>query len=117
MRDLKNKLISSKNTKNIQTRKGKSFGYQVLGFGAGASGAAPYAADFLVIAGGGGGGNDTGSGAGAGGYRNSFSSETSGGGGSSETSLTLTPATSYTITIGGGGAAGVSGANNRWCRS
>ena len=35
MRDLKNKLTSSKNTKNIQTRKGKSFGYQVLGFGAG----------------------------------------------------------------------------------
>ena len=39
MRDLKNKLTSSKNTKNIQTRKGKSFGYQVLGFGAGGSGA------------------------------------------------------------------------------
>ena len=38
MRDLKNKLTSSKNTKNIQTRKGKSFGYQVLGFGAGGAG-------------------------------------------------------------------------------
>ena len=37
MRDLKNKLTSGKNTKNIQTRKGKSFGYQVLGFGAGGS--------------------------------------------------------------------------------
>ena len=35
MRDLKNKLTSSKNTKNIQPRRGKSFGYQVLGFGAG----------------------------------------------------------------------------------
>ena len=35
MRDIKNKLTSGKNTKNIQTRKGKSFGYQVLGFGAG----------------------------------------------------------------------------------
>ena len=35
MRDLKNKLTSSKNTKNIQRRKGKSFGYQVLGFGSG----------------------------------------------------------------------------------
>jgi len=35
MRDIKNKLTSSKNTSNIQTRKGKSFGYQVLGFGAG----------------------------------------------------------------------------------
>ena len=39
MRDLKNKLTSGKNTKNIQRRKGKSFGYQILGFGsAGASG-------------------------------------------------------------------------------
>ena len=38
MRDLKNKLTSGKNTKNIQNRKGKSFGYQVLGFGAGGSG-------------------------------------------------------------------------------
>lgn len=38
MRDLKNKLTSSKNTKNIQNRKGKSFGYQVLGFGAGGGG-------------------------------------------------------------------------------
>jgi len=37
MRDLKNKLTLGKNTKNIQTRKGKSFGYQVLGFGAGGS--------------------------------------------------------------------------------
>jgi hypothetical protein len=35
MRDIKNKLTSSKNTSNIQNRRGKSFGYQVLGFGAG----------------------------------------------------------------------------------
>ena len=42
MRDIKNKLTSSKNTKNIQTRKGKSFGYQVLGFGAGGSVPPPY---------------------------------------------------------------------------
>ena len=47
MRDIKNKLTSSKNTKNIQTRKGKSFGYQVLGFGAGGS-----AATFLTATGG-----------------------------------------------------------------
>ena len=33
MKDLKNKLTSSKSTKNITTRKGKSFGYQILGFG------------------------------------------------------------------------------------
>ena len=40
MRDLKNKLTSGKNTKNTQSRRGKSFGYQVLGFGAGGAGAA-----------------------------------------------------------------------------
>ena len=44
MRDLKNKLTSGKNTKNIQPRKGKSFGYQVLGFGAGG------AADAFIVA-------------------------------------------------------------------
>ena len=38
MRDLKNKLTTGKNTKNIQGRKGKMFGYQVLGFGAGGAG-------------------------------------------------------------------------------
>ena len=47
MRDLKNKLTSSKNSKNIQNRKGKSFGYQVLGFGAGGGGS-----PFLVATGG-----------------------------------------------------------------
>jgi len=40
MRDLKNKLTSGKNTKTIQNRKAKSFGYQVLGFG---SGGVPFA--------------------------------------------------------------------------
>ena len=35
MRDIKNKLTSGKNTKNIKPRRGKMFGYQVLGFGAG----------------------------------------------------------------------------------
>ena len=86
MRDLPNKLISGKNLKNIQSRKSKSFGYQVLGFGAGSSGAAfSGLCDFLVIAGGGGGGGngDNGGGGGAGGYRASFNSEASGGGGSS----------------------------------
>ncbi len=85
MRDLKNKLTSGKNTKNTQSRKGKSFGYQVLGFGSG-GGAGPYLANFLVIAGAGG-GAASGGGAGAGGYRTS--SGTSGGGGSAETALTL----------------------------
>ena len=37
MRDIKKILTSSKNTSNIQQRKGKSFGYQVLGFGSGGS--------------------------------------------------------------------------------
>jgi hypothetical protein len=36
MRDIKNKLTSGKNTKNTRGRKGKSFGYQILGFGGGA---------------------------------------------------------------------------------
>ena len=70
----------------------------------------PYTVDFLVIAGGGGsqgGSFATGSGGGgAGGYRNSYSTETSGGGGSSETSLSFNTGTVYTITVGGGGAAG-----------
>ena len=48
MRDLKNKLTSGKNTSNIQTRKGKSFGYQVLGFGSG--GSAP--PEFIAASGG-----------------------------------------------------------------
>ena len=49
MRDLKNKLTSSKNTKNIKNRKGKSFGYQVLGFGAGGGGGPPQVINYLVI--------------------------------------------------------------------
>ena len=35
MRDLKNNLTPGKNSKNIQSKKTKGFGYQVLGFGAG----------------------------------------------------------------------------------
>jgi hypothetical protein len=71
-----------------------------------------YSVDFLVIAGGGGGGGSTGThnagGGGAGGYRNSFSTETSGGGGSSEASLTFNVGTVYTVTVGAGGAGGIS---------
>ena len=55
MRELKNKLASGKNTKNIQQRRGKSFGYQVLGFGAGEA-AVLYSADMLIIGGGASGG-------------------------------------------------------------
>ena len=92
MRDLKNKLTSSKNTKNIQNRRGKSFGYQVLGFGAGDSG--PAILDYLVIAGGGSGGAGDGCGAGAGGYLTGFED--------------YVESTTYTVTIGSGGS-GVSG--------
>ena len=92
MRDLKNKLTSSKNTKNIQNRRGKSFGYQVLGFGAGDSG--PAILDYLVIAGGGSAGAGDGCGGGAGGYLTGFED--------------YVESTTYTVTIGSGGS-GVSG--------
>ena len=78
-----------------------------------------YTADFLVIGGGAGGGFNYGGGGGAGGYRNSFNSEASGGGGSSESSITIEGATTYTITVGNGGAGrdtdggnGVAGGNS-----
>ena len=55
MREIKNKLTTGKNTKNTQSRKAKSFGYQILGFGSG--GGLPVrslVADMMVIGGGGG---------------------------------------------------------------
>ena len=64
--------------------------------------------DFLVVAGGGAGGEATGSagygrgGGGAGGLRTSYS--TSGGGASAESKLSIGSGTSYTMTVGGGGA-------------
>jgi hypothetical protein len=76
---------------------------------------------FLVIAGGAGGGggnyNNSGSaqyagGGGAGGYRNSYASETSGANSATETPLTVTSGTTYTITVGGGGAKGGFGTYN-----
>ena len=61
--------------------------------------------DFLVVAGGGPGGfAESGGGGGAGGLRTSYGS-TSGGGASAESQLTLGANTSYTITVGAGGAA------------
>ena len=62
--------------------------------------------DYLVVAGGGPSGlNGTSgtAGGGAGGYRSSWNSETSGGGAASETGLTAS-ATTYTVTVGAGGA-------------
>ena len=55
MRDLKNNLTTyGKGSTNIQSRRIKGFGYQVLGFGAG-GGAGPLPVEYLVLAGGGGG--------------------------------------------------------------
>jgi len=48
-----------------------SFGYRILGFGAG-GGAAVLEFDYLVVAGGGGSGSDDGGGGGGGGYRTSY---------------------------------------------
>jgi len=104
MRDLKNKLTSSKNTKNIKNRRGKSFGYQVLGFGAGGA-AEVLSVEYLVIAGGGGANPSIYSGlaAGAGGFRTSVASATSGGGASAEPPFEAEYATPYTVTVGAGG--------------
>ena len=60
--------------------------------------------DFLVVAGGGSGGGIYGGGGGAGGLRTSYGSN-SGGGQSAETALTIDEGTSYTVTVGAGGAA------------
>lgn len=69
-------------------------------------------ADYLVVAGGGGGGRENfdsgiGGGGGAGGLRSTVG--TTGGGGSLESALSLTAGTSYTVTIGAGGAARTTG--------
>jgi hypothetical protein len=65
--------------------------------------------DYLVIAGGGGGSMGRGGG-GAGGYRTSAG--TSGGGGSAESTLSLDAGTSYTVTVGAGGANDTAGSNS-----
>ena len=75
--------------------------------------AVPYAVKYLVVAGGGasGGGasygnSNGGGGGGGGGLRSNNTGDTSGGGNaaSNETSVTFQPNTSYTITVGAGGA-------------
>lgn len=63
---------------------------------------------FLVVAGGGGGGRGRGGGGGAGGYRSSVTSESSGGGSSAESALSVAKGSTYTVTIGAGGAGGPS---------
>ena len=67
--------VEGKNSKNKKSRKGKMFGYQVLGFGSG-GGATSATVDYLIIAGGGGGGGGIGGGGGAGGFRTSADSAT-----------------------------------------
>ena len=68
-----------------------------------------YSVDYLVVAGGGSGGNtyqnsgNSAGGGGAGGYRTSVG--TSGGGASAESTLNVSVGSSYTVTIGAGGAA------------
>ena len=72
MRKIRNLLPSEgKSSKNTQSRKGKSFGYQMLGFGGG-SGAPTLDFDYLIVGGGGGGAGSQAAGAGAGGFRTSY---------------------------------------------
>jgi hypothetical protein len=67
--------------------------------------------DYLVVAGGGsGGGGSSGGGGGAGGLRSTVTA--TGGGGTLETALSLTAGTTYTATVGAGGAIGVKGSNS-----
>jgi hypothetical protein len=63
-------------------------------------------ADYLVVAGGGGGGSRIGGGGGAGGFRSTVTA--TGGGGSLENPLSLSSGSAYTVTVGAGGAGGVS---------
>ena len=93
MKDIKNNLTTSKNSTNIQSRKTKSFGYQVLGFGGGETPIDPVDFDYLVLAGGGAGQQGLGGGGGGGGHRTSFP------GGTKVTVDTK----ETTITVGAGG--------------
>jgi hypothetical protein len=67
-----------------------------------------YSVDFLLVGGGGGGGQRAGGGAGAGGLRTSYGT-TSGGGSMAESSLFFDTNSTYTITVGSGGAYGSNG--------
>jgi|TARA_R110000824_G_scaffold243400_1_gene432042 hypothetical protein len=104
MRDLKNNHITyGKGSTNIQSKRTKSFGYQILGFGSGGGAAAQASFDYLVIAGGGATGGGLFGGGGAGGFRTSFPGGTK-----------ILVESGTTITVGAGGVAGtypVSGAD------
>ena len=71
MKNINNLHTSGKSSTNIQSKRIKGFGYQVLGFGSG-SGAGPVEMDYLLIGSGGGGSPWPGGGGGGGGYRTSF---------------------------------------------
>jgi hypothetical protein len=62
--------------------------------------------DYLVVAGGASGGSNKGAGGGAGGLRSTVTA--TGGGGSLESALSLSSGTSYTVTVGAGGARNLS---------
>ena len=102
MRDLKNNLTSSKSSRNIQSKKTKGFGYQILGFGSG-GGAKEYTVNFLVIAGGGAGGGGGGGGGGAGGYR------ASGYGPSPRQTCSIAAGGVLNVVVGAGGASNTGG--------
>ena len=49
--EIDKKLTAGKSTKNTQDRKGKSFGYQILGFGSGGGGPICITYDWFVVGG------------------------------------------------------------------
>lgn len=71
-----------------------------------------YLVEYVIAAGGGGGAANWAAGGGAGGYRSSVVGENSGGGTNAESRATVSAGTSYTITVGAGGASGSSGSNS-----
>ena len=97
---------SNKKRTSARSRRQKSFGYQILGFGGG-SGVTPVTVSYLVVAGGGGGGDSgQGGGGGAGGYRNSFDGPTP------LKSGTIDIGGDIPVTVGAGGAVDVNGSNS-----
>jgi len=83
-------------------------------FRGGGAGVTDVIAEYVVVAGGGGGGiggSYTGPGGGGGGYLSSYGTENSGGGFGTWPKAALIRGTSYTVTIGAGGAANSIGSN------
>tara|TARA_R100001129_G_scaffold26257_2_gene17522 strand:- start:6299 stop:7255 length:957 start_codon:yes stop_codon:yes gene_type:complete len=106
MREIDKKLTAGKSTKNTQDRKGKSFGYQILGFGSGgAGGPVCITYDFFVVGGGGGGVSGYGGGGGGGGVHYSYLAP----GTSGITKNTDCGAISVQIGAGGSGNSGPGG--------